>query len=343
MLEIKHTICSKCGVGCGLNVISKNNKLVGIHPFKVHMINEGRNCDNCRNNVDTQILVSHESIDYDDLIDSGKEIIKSVKPEEVTILVSGTIDNDELDSVIDFSNENNFNLVSYEYNFEKIGSEMIPDYDEVEKASTIIAVGDIFRGNPLISRRIIHAKDNGCRFINIHTIENLTGYNCDEFIKIDDYSNLHEELKKLDVDGNTILVINEINDESNYMEIINAAKSKGIKVLPVLKHPNSYSVLNKVAPSTIEELNNKFNDSSVLILINENPNFYLDKDAIKSNKILSLNTATDYGAADVNIPVQAWFEKDGSFTNSTGLTQEFKIAIPSDAKSVSEVLKLLME
>ena len=71
MLEIKHTICSKCGVGCGLNVISKNNKLVGIHPFKDHIINEGRNCDNCRNNVDTQILVSHESIDYDDLIDSG--------------------------------------------------------------------------------------------------------------------------------------------------------------------------------------------------------------------------------------------------------------------------------
>ena len=51
MLKIKHTICPTCSVGCGLNIISKNKKIVGINSYKDHSINEGRNCNNCTDNI----------------------------------------------------------------------------------------------------------------------------------------------------------------------------------------------------------------------------------------------------------------------------------------------------
>ena len=51
MLDIKHTICPSCSVGCGLNIVSKDGAVVGTYPYKRHPINEGKNCLNGRNSI----------------------------------------------------------------------------------------------------------------------------------------------------------------------------------------------------------------------------------------------------------------------------------------------------
>jgi len=45
-MEIKYvpTICPYCGVGCGLNLVVKDDKVVGVEPWKRHPVNEGKLC-----------------------------------------------------------------------------------------------------------------------------------------------------------------------------------------------------------------------------------------------------------------------------------------------------------
>ena len=46
MTEFKmvHTVCPYCGCGCGVDLIVKDDKIVGTHPFKRHPVNEGKVC-----------------------------------------------------------------------------------------------------------------------------------------------------------------------------------------------------------------------------------------------------------------------------------------------------------
>ena len=43
-LKYTATTCPYCGVGCGLNLVSKGNTLVGVEPYKRSPINEGKLC-----------------------------------------------------------------------------------------------------------------------------------------------------------------------------------------------------------------------------------------------------------------------------------------------------------
>lgn len=114
-----------------------------------------------------------------------------------------------------------------------------------------------------------------------------------------------------------------------------------MKILPVLKNPNSYSILEKTNPSTIHDLTDKIMNSSVIILINENPAEYLEKNILQGKKIIAINSLKQIRNADITIPVKAWYEKAGSFTNTVGTTQEFIDAIQNkqnNLKTITEVI-----
>ena len=179
MLKIKHTICPTCSVGCGLNIISKNKKIVGINSYKDHSINEGRNCNNCTDNINLFINNKiKQSTDYTSLIDNVTKILKDNK--DVTILTSGKTDNVDLDRLMEFTKKHDYTLLAYENNFNKTDANIIASYDDISNANYIITIGDIYRENALIGRRIIHAKKNNCYTININKTKNLTGYNKEE-------------------------------------------------------------------------------------------------------------------------------------------------------------------
>lgn len=342
MLTINHTICPECSIGCGLNVISKDGIIVGINPFKNNEINEGKNCKNCTEYIDNISTMENKTFDYDNVIDELKNKMESTDSEKITILTSGNTDNNDLDNLIKFADDKGVNLVSYEYEFTKINPELIASYDEVEKADQIITIGDIYRKNSLIGRRIIHAKENDAKTINIYTETNLTGFNSDEFKQIESFDELNQVLDSIDFTENTIIIINEISSTQNYVDLIKLIEDKNIKVLPLLQHPNSYSILEKTESLSKEELANKIEDSELIILVNENPLEYLDDSILEGKTIISLTqNGVELG---LTVPVKVWCQKETSFTNSAGLTQNFPDAINDEEntlKTVSEVLDLI--
>lgn len=342
MLTINHTICPECSIGCGLNVISKDGIIVGINPFKNNEINEGKNCKNCTEYIDNISTMENKTFDYDNVIDELKNKMESTDSEKITILTSGNTDNNDLDNLIKFADDKGVNLVSYEYEFTKINPELIASYDEVEKADQIITIGDIYRKNSLIGRRIIHAKENDAKTINIYTETNLTGFNSDEFKQIESFDELNQVLDSIDFTENTIIIINEISSTQNYGDLIKLIEDKNIKVLPLLQHPNSYSILEKTESLSKEELANKIEDSELIILVNENPLEYLDDSILEGKNIISLTqNGVELG---LTVPVKVWCQKETSFTNSAGLTQNYPDAINDEEntlKTVSEVLDLI--
>lgn len=342
MLTINHTICPECSIGCGLNVISKDGIIVGINPFKNNEINEGKNCKNCTEYINNISTMENKTFDYDNVIDELKNKMESTDSEKITILTSGNTDNNDLDNLIKFADDKGVNLVSYEYEFTKINPELIASYDEVEKADQIITIGDIYRKNSLIGRRIIHAKENDAKTINIYTETNLTGFNSDEFKQIESFDELNQVLDSIDFTENTIIIINEISSTQNYVDLIKLIEDKNIKVLPLLQHPNSYSILEKTESLSKEELANKIEDSELIILVNENPLEYLDDSILEGKNIISLTqNGVELG---LTVPVKVWCQKETSFTNSAGLTQNYPDAINDEEntlKTVSEVLDLI--
>lgn len=342
MLTINHTICPECSIGCGLNVISKDGIIVGINPFKNNEINEGKNCKNCTEYINNISTMENKTFDYDNVIDELKNKMESTDSEKITILTSGNTDNNDLDNLIKFADDKGVNLVSYEYEFTKINPELIASYDEVEKADQIITIGDIYRKNSLIGRRIIHAKENDAKTINIYTETNLTGFNSDEFKQIESFDELNQVLDSIDFTENTIIIINEISSTQNYVDLIKLIEDKNIKLLPLLQHPNSYSILEKTESLSKEELANKIEDSELIILVNENPLEYLDDSILEGKTIISLTqNGVELG---LTVPVKVWCQKETSFTNSEGLTQNYPDAINDEEntlKTVSEVLDLI--
>lgn len=340
MLTINHSICPECSMGCGLNLISKDGEIVGVNPYKNHPINEGKNCKNSIDNINTiKSAPKISEYDYNQKITESVELLKKYDSNDVTIITSGKTDNADLEKIVDFAQEKDYNIVAYENNFTKIDSELIPTYEDVEKSDLIISIGDVYRNNSLIARRIIHAQQNNAKTININVTDNLAGYNSDEFKKIESYDEIINVLEKIETTKDTIIIINDINSTENYEKIVEYVKEKGIKILTLYKHPNTFSVLNTIQCVQKEELMESINNSKLLLVINEELSEILDDECLENNDIIKLSS-TDADA----IPIRAWYEKDGSFTNSEGLTQEFEDAVQNEdnqIKTISEILTLV--
>ena len=342
MLKINHTICPKCSIGCGINLISNDGFIVGINPFKNHEINEGKNCKNCIDYINKLSENTIKAFDYTKTMEDIKEKINTIDNDKITIITSGNCDDKTLDSIIDFTKQNNYNLLTYEYNFSKIDPEILSTYDEIENAEQIITIGDIYRNNSLMARRIIHAQQNNAQTINIHTENNLTGYNSDEFIKIDSYDTIDEVIKSIGLKDNSIIIINQVDTNENYEKVIGLVKDNNIKVLPLLKHPNSYSALQKINPSSIDEINTAINNSELIIFINENPCEYLDEKILENKDVISLTE--DDTSLGLSVPIRLWCQDEMSFTNSMGTTQTYPDAIQdadNNLKTVTQILELI--
>jgi formate dehydrogenase major subunit len=129
MLEIKHTLCPSCSVGCGINVILENNAIVGTFPYKRHPVNAGKNCANGRNSVEnfenkiTEASISKGSVELEKAI---AEISKEINAnDKVTVILSGNNSLDEAEAIKSLSEEKDFNLVFYAdnlRNFDEVAS-----------------------------------------------------------------------------------------------------------------------------------------------------------------------------------------------------------------------------
>ena len=107
MLEIKHTLCPSCSVGCGLNVIINNGEIVGTFPYKRHPVNAGKNCLNGRNSIECyqnkfdKAIVSKSETDIEKAIEDVSKELGSADSSDVTIICSGNNDMEEIEAICD--------------------------------------------------------------------------------------------------------------------------------------------------------------------------------------------------------------------------------------------------
>lgn len=351
MLDIKHTICPSCSVGCGLNIVSKDGAVVGTYPYKRHPINEGKNCLNGRNSIlqfEGQIekpsLVKNgelEESDYETVLKLIKDQLASADASEVAIICSGNSTNEELDKIKEFADGQGFEKIGfYGYNFPNFTAE-VAKYDDISGAGTILVIGDIYRENPLLARKIVLSKENGAKLINLDDVEkSITSLNADEFVQFDDHFADKIEAVKGDLDENSIIIANKICCKDDFALLESLSADTGAKLLPVFNAPNMKGAMNRLDSLDLEEVKNLIDDSKVLIVVRDNPLDYLSKEDIKGKGfIVNISNEDNEFArlSDVVLPGKSWVEKAGTFTNCEGLEQSFEISAEIENENLSEM------
>ena len=342
MLEIKHTLCPSCSVGCGLNVIINNGEIVGTFPYKRHPVNAGKNCLNGRNSIECyqnkfdKAIVSKSETDIEKAIEEVSKELGSADSSNVTIICSGNNDMGEIEAIKEFGESKNFNLAFYADNLKDFVD--VASYDEVAGASKVFVIGDLLYENPLIGRRIVHAKQNGAEIYALGKAEESVTFNI-----ADETSNstVEEFLEKNkgNIDDDSVIVFNYVDSQDDLDKI----EALNCKCLPVFSKSNSKGTLGIIEPKSLDEMLELLDNTKVLLVFNDDIADELEYDFTKISKIISFapcsNKTTEI--SDIVIPTKTWLEKDGSFVNAMGETQIFTAAVESDALSEIEIIEKL--
>ncbi|MBR4447459.1 hypothetical protein [Methanobrevibacter sp.] len=338
MLEIKHTLCPSCSVGCGINVILENNAVVGTFPYKRHPVNAGKNCANGRNSIGNfvnkinEASISQANVDLDKAF---AEVSKEINAnDKVTVFLSGNNSLADAEAIKSFSEEKNLDLVFYAddlRNFEDVAS-----YDDVEDASCVLVIGDVLYENPLIGRRIVHAKQNGAKiFSNIKAEKSVTANISDETTSgsVQEFLDTYKD----NLDDSSVVVFNTVDCEDDLDKI----EELGFKILPVYSKTNTKGILSIADSNSKEEIIEALNDTKVLLIFNDDVVDDFDFDFKSISKVISFsafkNNTTEI--SDIVIPIKSWLEYEGSVVNAMGETQTFVPVMESDVLSVEEVIE----
>ena len=342
MLEIKHTLCPSCSVGCGLNVIINNGEIVGTFPYKRHPVNAGKNCLNGRNSIECyqnkfdKAIVSKSETDIEKAIEEVSKELGSADSSNVTIICSGNNDMEEIEAIKEFGESKNFNLAFYADNLKDFAD--VASYDEVAGASKVFVIGDLLYENPLIGRRIVHAKQNGAEIYALGKAEESVTFNI-----ADETSNstVEEFLEKNkgNIDEDSVIVFNYVDSQDDLDKI----EALNCKCLPVFSKSNSKGTLGIIEPKSLDEMLELLDNTKVLLVFNDDIADELEYDFTKISKIISFapcsNKTTEI--SDIVIPTKTWLEKEGSFVNAMGETQTFTAAVESDVLSEIEIIEKL--
>lgn len=329
MFEIKHTLCPSCSVGCGINVILDNEEIVGTFPYKRHPVNEGKNCSNGRSSIeDIGEKLAFDSKVLDDVV--GK--LKSADKEKVTVIFSGNNSNEDLETIKSFCESNGFNILLYADNLKDF--ESVASYDDVENASNVFVIGNVLYDNPLIGRRIVHAKENGAKiYVNDDLEKSPTANIADEFSSV----SVREFLENNDFDDQSVIVFNKVDS----FEDLDLLENTNSKILPVYSKSNTKGALNLVDAISKDDALELLNGTDILLVFNDDVvnEFDFDFKSISQVAVFSPSENDTTEIADFVVPIKSWLECDGSFTNAGGLTQEFTSVRESDNMSIIEVIE----
>ncbi len=328
MIEIKHTLCPSCSVGCGINVILEDEEIVGTFPYKRHPINEGKNCSNGRSSIENiEDKLAFDLKDLDEV--AGK--LKSCDAEKVTVVFSGNNSNEDLQAIKSLCESKGFNVLAYADNLK--GFDSVASYDDVEAASNLFVIGNVLYENPLIGRRIVRAKANGAKIYVNDDLENSPTANiADEFTS----GSVKEFLQNNDFDEESIIVFNKV-DSFEDLDLLENANSR---LLPVYSKSNAKGALNLADAISKEDALELLNNTEILLVFNDDIVNELEFDFKSISQVIafapSKNDTTEI--ADIAIPIKSWLEFDGSFTNAEGLTQEFSSVCESENMSIVEIV-----
>ena len=343
MLEIKHTLCPSCSVGCGINVVLKDESVVGTFPYKRHPVNEGKNCLNGRNSIEcfknkiVKATISNSEVEIEKAIEEVSKELSAADDSKVTVVCSGNDSLEEIESIKNFAESKNYNIAFYANdlgNFEEVAS-----YGDVEDANVVLVIGDLLCDNPLLGRRIVHAKQNGAKIYAIVPEESVTANIADECA--DQSVEAFLDAKKSDLDDSSVIIFNDVNCAEDLDKISSMSNETNCKVLPVYSKSNTKGALGILESKSKDEILELLEDTKVLLVFNDDIVDEIEFDYGRISKIISFacceNKTTD--KADIVIPVKSWLEKDGTFVNSMGENQTFEAVVESDVLSESDVIE----
>lgn len=341
MLEIKHTLCPSCGVGCGINVVLNDGDIVGTFPYKRHPINEGKNCLNGRNSIEAYLnrFDEAEISNSDKAIDEIAKELKSADPSEVTVIASGNNSTEEIEAIKAFADSNGFNIGFYADNLKNFDD--VASYDDVENSSKVFVIGDLLYKNALLGRRIVHAKNNGAKIYAVDDAKNVTSAIADEF-STKSVSEFLDDVKA-DIDETSVIVFNKIDESEDLAKIEGIINDTNCKVLPVFSKSNTKGTLGIIEPKSKEEMAELLDSTKVLLVFNDDIAEEFEYDFGGISKIISFSACPNKTTemSSVVVPIKTWLEEDGSFVNSMGQTQTFAKVIDSDALSEIDAINKL--
>ena len=342
MLEIKHTLCPSCSVGCGLNVVINDGEIVGTFPYKRHPVNAGKNCLNGRNSIERyqnkfqNAIVSNSEVDIEKAIEDVSKELSSVDASNVTVICSGNNSIEEIEAIKEFGESNNYNVAFYADNLKDFGD--VASYDDVASASKVFVIGDLLYENPLIGRRIVHAKQNDAKIYALSKNERAVTFNiADETFD----SSVQEFLDNIsgEIDDSSVIVFNYVDAQ----EDLDKLESLNCKVLPVFSKSNSKGAFNIIDSKSKEEMMDLLDNTKLLLVFNDDIVNEFDFDFTRISKIISFASCENDTTkiSDIVIPIKTWLEQDGSFVNAMGETQNFASVIESDNLSEIEAIEKL--
>ena len=333
MLEIKHTLCPSCSVGCGINVVSQDGDVVGTYSYKRHQINEGKNCLNGRNSI--EIYKNRlETSDIEKIIDEVSNELKSNDANKITVVCSGNNSVEEAEMIKNFAELNNFNIAFYADNFVNLNDD-IASYDEIENASKVIVIGDVVYENPLIGRKIVHAKKNGAKIYSFTPEKTVTANVSDEI------ADSIESLLNDKLDDDSVVVYSKIESSDDLEKIMESIANSNCKSLPVFSKCNSKGVSKIIDAKSKEDMIELLDNTDVLLIFNDDLVAEIDYDYKSISKIITFvpcsNSTSDIST--IVVPIKSWLETDGSFVNAMGLSQNFEAVVESENLSEIEIIE----
>lgn len=345
MLEIKHTLCPSCSVGCGINVVLNEGEVVGSFPYKRHPVNEGKNCLNGRNSIEEYkdkikvATISNSEADIDKAIDEVAKELSSADASTVTVICSGNNTVEEIEAIKEFAELKGYNIGFYADNLKNM--ENVASYEDIENAKAIAVIGDILYDNPLVGRRIVHAKQNGAKICANGSEKSVIKNISDEYST--DSVGEFLDANKSGLDETGLIIFNRVDSQDDLEKIASIVEETNCKVLPVYSKSNTKGTFNFLDSKSKEEMIELLGNTKVLLVFNDDIADEIEFDYSRISKVISFacceNNTTKL--SDIVIPIKAWLEKDGSFINAMGQTQNFTAIVESEVLSEIEVIEKL--
>jgi formate dehydrogenase major subunit len=135
------------------------------------------------------------------------------------------------------------------------------------------------------------------------------------------------------------LIFNQIGS----IDDLDKIDSLNCRLLPVFSKSNTKGVLDILEPKSEDEMVELLQNTKLLLVFDDNVVEDIDFDFSKISKIISFapceNETTKI--SDIVVPIKTWLEKDGSFVNAMGTTQDFNAIVESDVLSEIEIIEKL--
>lgn len=277
MVEIKYvpTICPYCGTGCGLNFVVKDDKIVGVEPYKRHPVNEGKVCPkgnfgyefiNREDRLTTPLIKENgefREASWDEALDLVANKLKEVSdedPNKVGFYACARSPNENIYITQKLArvacgtqNVDHCARICHGPTVAGLATTfgsgaMTNGFDSIKEADYIFCIGsNNMEAHPLFGRKLIQAQKNGAKLVVLDPRYTPTAKIADEYVQFKtgtDVALMNAMIK--------VIIDNELQDD----EFIKN-RTKGFDELKETVQKYDLEIVSEIthiSPETIEEL-----------------------------------------------------------------------------------------